>query len=152
MTTLPTGIYTARVIRGSEQYAVSKNGDLQLALDMRIETPEFQGEEMTTVLQFAGKAKEWSLKKLRLCGWSTNDIDNLAGIDANPVPVRVFDEEYNGKSQRKIEISLSTGKFKFQQTLDPRQLRAMAALLRRDAASIAIAETRKASDDSDVPF
>src|SRR5574343_1586056 len=133
---LECGNYEARAVPGSEQYGTDKSGNMQIAIDMMVETPGYEGETMTVVLSFAGKAPEYSIKRLRMLGWKGNDLDNLIGIDANRVPVRVYDDTYQGKTHRKMDIQTGGGTFKFQSQIDARQKKAFAAMFRGAAAAI----------------
>lgn len=131
---VPCGEYMARAIRGTEQYAPSAGGEPQIAIDFAIEGGEHEGASMTIVFSFSGKAPEYSIKKLRACGWQGDNLEDLSGIDALPVAVRVFDDTYTDrrtnetKTRRKMELQWSgDGKFKFEQTMDARQKRGFAA-------------------------
>lgn len=122
------GTYMARGMKGSEQYAPTKNNEPQLAVDLRIEGGEFDGASMTVTFPFSGKAPEYSIKKLRMMGWQGANLADLTGIDSELVPVRVFDHEYDGKTNRKMEVVYGGGgSFRFSETMDERQKRAFAA-------------------------
>jgi hypothetical protein len=126
-TLVAIGEYVARGIKGSEQYAPADNGEPQIAVDMQIEGGDFEGASMTVVFSFSGKAPEYSIKKLRMMGWQGDNLEDLSGIDANAIPVRVFDHTHNGKTYRKMEVVYGgEGKFKFQKQMDARQKRGFA--------------------------
>lgn len=133
---LAVGTYTARAVKGSEQYTADKGGNLMLGLDMQVEGGDAEGSQMTLTMSFSGKAAEYSIKKLRMLGWTGTDVTDLAGIDANAVPVRVYEEEYDGKTRRKIEIVYGGGSFKFKDQADERMKKQFAASLKGLAASI----------------
>lgn len=126
------GIHKARAIAGSEQFSPDANGNLIIGLDMLLD----DGETMTVTFPFAGKAPEYSMKKLRMLGWTGDDVTELTGIGANEVDVRVYEETYNGKTQTKCEIVFGGGGFKFKNQLDDRGKKAFAAQLRALAKSI----------------
>lgn len=138
----PIGNYMARAVKGSEQYAPSAGGEPQIAVDFAIEGGEQEGATMTVVFSFSGKAPEYSIKKLRQCGWEGDDLEDLTGIDANAVPVRVFDDTYENRegkrvTRRKMEMAWGgDGKFRFDQQMDPRQKKGFAATFRSLAKSI----------------
>lgn len=135
MSEIENGNYMARAIAGSEQYAPTSNGAPQIAVDMQVEGGDFHGTVMTVTLSFSGNAPEWSIKKLRMLGWRGDNLEDLRGISDNAVPVRVFDNEYNGKTFKKMEINLGGGSFKFQTTMDARQKKQFASEFKGLAAS-----------------
>lgn len=147
---ITVGTYKARAVKGSEQYSPDKNGNLLLGLDLQIEGGDFEGASMTVTLSFSGKAGEYSMKKLRMLGWAGTDVTDLAGVDANAVDVRVYDEEFNGTSRRKMEITYGGGSFKFQNQCDDRQKKAFAQQLRGLAASIPAG--KRGGDDFPASF
>ena len=126
------GIHKARAIAGSEQFSPDANGNLIIGLDMQLD----DGQTMTVTFPFAGKAPEYSMKKLRMLGWTGDDVTELTGIGANEVDVRVYEETYDGKTQLKCEIVYGGGAFKFKSQLDDRGKKAFAAQLRGLAKSI----------------
>jgi len=126
------GIHKARAVAGSEQFSPDTNGNLIIGLDMLLD----DGETMTVTFPFAGKAPEYSMKKLRMLGWTGDDVTALTNIDANEVDVRVYEETYEGKTQTKCEIVFGGGSFKFKNQLDDRGKKAFAAQLRGLAKSI----------------
>lgn len=106
------GFYKGRAIKGSEQYGQSSKGTDQIAVDLAIET----GETVTAVLPFTQNSVEYSVKKLRACGWKGDDLDNLEGIDANEVTVEIKEEEWEGKVRMKADIKY--GGFTFETPMD----------------------------------
>lgn len=139
------GIHKARAIRGSEQAGVDSKGNLRLAVDMALSDGS---GAVTVTFSFAGAAPEWSIKKLRMLGWVGDDIDNLKGIDTNEVEVRIYEEVFEGKPQRKADIVFGGGTFKFEKQLDDREKRSFAAQFRNLAKTIPAArgsETRRAT-------
>jgi len=127
------GVHKARAVKGSEQSTVDSGGNLMLAVDMCLLD---SGENVTITLSFAGKAPEYSIKKLRMLGWVGDDIDNLEGIDRNEVEVRIFEDIFEGKPRRKAELVFGGGAFKFENQLDARQKKSFAAQFKNLAKTI----------------
>ena len=124
---IPAGTYTARAIAGSEQYGATKNGTEQIIIDLDL--PSI-GRQLSTVLFFSDKAAPYSLERLRACGWHGDDVTQLAGIDANAVPVAVRYEMYDGKEQMKVEIITGGGRIKLETPMDAAAKRAFGASIK----------------------
>jgi hypothetical protein len=107
------GTFKARAVKGSEQYGETKNAYPQIAVTMRMDLGDGNSQDWTTYLIFSPDAAPYSFERLRALGWKGNDLSQeLVGIDANEVDVRMFSEDYNGKPQSKCEIVAGGGTVK----------------------------------------
>ena len=90
------GIYTARAVKGSEQYGESTNGSPELLLQLDI--PDI-GKRLTTVLYFSAAAAPYSIERLRAMGWEGSDLADLSGIDKKDVSIEITYEPFEGEAQ-----------------------------------------------------
>lgn len=98
------GIFKARAVLGSEQYGDTTGGHPQIAINLRMKTEDGSVQEVTTFLIFSAPSAPYSFERLRAMGWEGNDLTSLKGIDKNEVDVRIWEENYEGKPQLKVEI------------------------------------------------
>ena len=131
---IAAGTYRGQAIKGSEQYGQTKNGNDQIVIDLNLLDI---GEKVSTFLVFTDKAAEYSLDRLRACGWKGDDLSNLDGIDANEVEVEVKYEQYNGETKMKVQIITGGGAVKLKDQLDDKGKKAFAAKYRDLAKSVA---------------
>ena len=123
------GNYKARGIKSSVQLGETERGNLQIGIDLDIKNGSESLGQMTTFLYFTPEAAPYSYERLRALGWKgqgPDDIDNMDGIDANEVDVRVtVPEQYKDSSgaikmgQSKVEIQTGgVGKVTLAKTVD----------------------------------
>lgn len=79
--------------------AKTKNGDPQIAVAFELD----DGRNMTWFGYFTEKTKERTVKSLRYCGWTCDDIDVLTGLGSEEVELVVEAEEYGGVTRDKIQ-------------------------------------------------
>lgn len=127
------GNYKARAIRESVQQGENEKGNLQIFIDLDV----FDGGEslgrMTTFLFFTENSHVYAFERLKALGWkgkSIEDIDNMDGIDANEVDVRVTrPEQYRAQDgtikegNSKIEI-VTGGTVQMAKKVDPATFKA----------------------------
>lgn len=165
---IPAGYYPGRAIAGSEQYGRTSGGHDQIVLDLDIPS---LGRKLTTFLTFSDASAQYSLDRLRACGWAGDDVTNLAGIDANEVDIGIkYKPKQNGVGEQ-MEVSIMTGsggyKIKDENKLTDQERRGFGArmkqFIKQGAPSVG---TRPAprptqrqappvvsdADDSDIPF
>lgn len=108
----------------------SGNGSEQVAIEF--ELLEMDGYKMTYFGSFTGGALEHTVKALRACGWSGQDLSDLTGIDANEVTLVVGHHEYNGKTTARINWvnPVGAGSPALKSQLAPDEARAFAARMR----------------------
>jgi hypothetical protein len=123
------GIYKGRVVKGTEEYGESPNGNPELYL--QIEIPELDNRRFTTVLYFSGDAAPYSVPRLRACGWEGNDISNLEGIDKNEIAIDIGYpiDPGDGKPKRKVQISTGGGVFGTKKPIDRQTFAAKVAAI-----------------------
>jgi len=123
------GNYKAKAVKSSVQFGETERGNLQIAVDLDIKNEK--GESlgtMTTFLFFTDASQSYSYERLRALGWQgkgPEEVDNMEGIDANEVEVRVTQpESYKAPDgtmkmgQSKVEITTGAGKVVLAKTVD----------------------------------
>jgi len=128
---IQAGTYRARAVAGSEQYGQTSKGNDQIVIDLELIDI---GERVSTFLVFSDAAAKYSLERLRALGWSSNDLSDLSGIDANEVDVEVKYEEYQGEQKMKVQIRTGNG-VKLKDQLDDKAKKAFAAKYKSLAAT-----------------
>lgn len=123
---IEAGIYRGRAIAGSEQYGQTSKDNDQIVLDLQLLE---LGETVSTFLVFSEKAAPWSMKRLRACGWTGDNLADLTGIDSQEVDVQVRYEEYNGDMKMKVEIVVG-GTVTLENQFDDKSKKAFAAKFR----------------------
>lgn len=124
--TLVEGFYNA-VCTGEVKYGATDKGTKQVGVELKVE-----GKSVWAILYFSDKAKEFSIDKLKACGW-----DGVGAIEpqikGNAVRAGIKYEEYEGKLRMKVDIFTGGGGFKFKGEMDDgtkadfmKELRAMA--------------------------
>lgn len=98
---IEAGIYRARAVAGKEQYGQTQNGNDQIVLEMDL--PDI-GQTVSVFLYFSDAAAPHSMKRLRLAGWTGDDLANLVGLGSRECDVVVKYEEYQGEQKMKVEI------------------------------------------------
>jgi hypothetical protein len=92
-----SGTYLAEV----KDCKVGKDKKGFMLITLKIEVIVEGGKEILYKnLSFSGKAKEYSLKALAICGWhgtTTSDLIGSENFQPVEIEVVVVDEEYNGK-------------------------------------------------------
>jgi hypothetical protein len=109
------GIYTARAVKGSEQYGESTNGSPELLLQLDI--PDI-GKRLTTVLYFSAAAAPYSIERLRAMGWEGSDLSDLTGIDKKDVSIEITYEPFEGELKMKVQVRSGGGTFNTKKPVD----------------------------------
>lgn len=123
---IEAGMYAGHAVRGSEQYAVTSGGHPQIALDVFVAELK---RSFTVFLVFSPAAASYSLARLRACGWKTNSILDLDGVDANEVALQVFYETFDGRPRLKVEISMAGETVKLKDVMTAAQKEKFAAIV-----------------------
>lgn len=126
MADIKSGIYKAKVVKGSEEYGESANKTPELLL--RVHVPELQ-RELTVVLYFSESASPYSLERLRLCGWKGTDLSDLTGVDENEIEIEVKYEDYQGAPKMKVGIRSGGGTFSTKTPVDKKAFAAKVAAI-----------------------
>jgi len=112
---IKAGIYKARVVKQPDgewaQYGESNNQTPQINLDVELQLDGGKTFRATTPLYFSPAAAQYSIDRLRACGWKGADLTNLEGVGDNEVSVEVSHEEYEGDLKTKVQIMSGAGRF-----------------------------------------
>ncbi len=109
---LRAGNYRARARLGAGDPSEGWGGTPeapQVAVD--IELLDLGGQLVTSYLSFHPNAAEYSVARLKACGWDGSDALPFVGIDRNEIVVEIKYETYKGKTSMKAEIK-TIGRFK----------------------------------------
>lgn len=94
------GKYKARAV--AWELAVTKTGKEQIAILFRLLDEHVDGREITYYGFFTDATAERTMESLRICGWQTDSLLDLTGLDANEVELDIAPEEYNGEWTEKV--------------------------------------------------
>ena len=78
----------------------------QIEVLFEIDTPEFQGEQITWYGFLTDKAVERTLESLRYAGWKSSDINDLTDLSKEDVPgveLVIEPDTYNGDTKAKVQ-------------------------------------------------
>lgn len=120
------GRYRARAAEWA--WGVSSNNNPQLAV--AFDFLDHPGQRMTRYLSFTDDAFDYSLKALRVCGWQGDNFEDLTGLDANEVQLVLANEEYQGKTELRIQFINSVGGLALKQAMEPTQIATFAQRMR----------------------
>jgi hypothetical protein len=102
--TMKLGTFRAKAVQGSVQPGTTANGHKEIMLTMRMEI-EGGTQDGITRLVFSPDAAPYSWERLRALGFKGNEInEEPKGIYDTDVNVTVKQEEYQGKTQYKVDI------------------------------------------------
>lgn len=130
---IPVGNYKARGVEAA--LSTTKAGQPQVAVLVEIIEGEFAGERRTWFGHFTEKTEDKTLEQLRTLGWSTDDLTDLTGIDANEVSIKVDHEpDQNGGERDRIRwINRPGSGLAIKERMDDQAARAFAARMRAKA-------------------
>lgn len=109
---------------------VSQGGNEQVAVLFRIIGGEHDGQCLTWFGHFTEKTLDRTLDSLRHCGWASDSIAELDGLDANEVQIVVDEEEYEGKLRTRIKWVNRPSRLALKEQMTPDAAKAFAARLR----------------------
>src|SRR5271156_5969742 len=122
-----SGIYKGRATKRADgswaQYGESSGGNLELILDFHIQIDGVP-QRRSIVLYFSTASREFSVERLRACGWKGTNIADLTGVDGNDVDIEIRHEEDEGKTRNKYEIMTGGGRFSTKNPIDPKMFAA----------------------------
>jgi len=131
----PEGKYLARAISGDLGF--TNEGNEQVAIEFELLDEAYAGQRITWHGSFSekkGEAKftplEHTIKSLRACGWTGDDLSDLTGIDANEVQLTIEHSEYKGKVSAKVRWVNKLGGLALKTPLSETQKKAFAAKMR----------------------
>jgi hypothetical protein len=140
------GTYRAKAIAGSEQYGTTSNNHDQIVIDFDLLDI---GERVSVFLVFSEKAAPHSIKRLRVAGWSGDDLSNLVGLGSTECEILVKYEDYQGQQKMKTEI-VSGGTVTLKTQFDDKTKKAFGAKF-RDLAKATPKPTAQASNGTTKP-
>lgn len=132
------GKYMARCVDDPRQirWGRAKSGAEQIALTFAV--LDQHGAPTSSTMEWVGgfgtdQSAEITIKALRACGWSGDDLLDLAGINANAVELDVAWEDYQGERRLRIKWinSPGAGRLTFRDALDERAKRELAMRMRK---------------------
>jgi hypothetical protein len=130
---IPVGNYKARGVEAA--LSTTREGKPQVAVLIEITEGEHAGERRTWFGHFTEKTEEKTFEQLRTLGWSTDDLTDLAGIDANEVSIKVEHEtDQDGQQRDRIRwINRPGAGLAIKERMDDAAARAFAARMRAKA-------------------
>ncbi len=159
------GKYLAKCVDdpSAVRFGRAKTGSEQIALTFALVDDSGRvdhGATIDWVGSFANdKSTEITIKALRACGWTGNDLTDLRGINDLEVELDVQLEEYQGEQRLRVRWvnKPGGGRIKFADELDQRSRQALAARLKQRAAAIAPtggqrAPGRPSAGGDNIPF
>lgn len=124
---IPAGYYNAKAVQGSFEMAPSKSG---FQAGFEVELVDL-GRRVTSYLQFAGGATEYSAKKLAATGFD----DEKEDFDGTTLfQVEIAYEMYDGKERMKVDVKYGGGP-KFKEPASEAQRRMYGAQLKQAMAA-----------------
>lgn len=116
----------------------------EVAVEFEFTSPGFEGQSSTWHGYLSEKAFDRTIESLRICGWTGDDLADLAGLDTNEVNLVVKNEEYNGKTYPKIQFVNRPGGLAVKEPMAPDKAKSFAASMRSRIRAIDAANGRKA--------
>ena len=129
--TLVPGTYTARALEAD--LGDTKKGDPQVAVLLQVVDEEFAGETITWFGYFTDKTKARTLESLRMLGWATDDLSDLAGISDNEVKIVLEEDTYEGKTSLRVKWINRLGGLALKTPMSADRKKAFAAQMRGEA-------------------
>lgn len=128
------GKHNAKVTGAS--FGTSSNNNEQVAIQFEITDGDFAGECIACIAAFTEDATEYTVEKMRNCGWDGDDIREFKTLadtgQLGPVVIVVEHEEYKGNLHAKVKFvnKPGGGRFKFKDEIGEAGLDTMAARLK----------------------
>lgn len=152
MSLLPEGYYRAKA--RSAKMEATQAGNPVVVLDFELTEGEYVGQRIKWDGYFSDKTAERSIEALIHCGWTTGDLSDLTGIDANVVSLQIKHEPVfkgEGMRARVAYVNKDRGP-KVDRSLDPatvasfaEQMQAKVAIVRQKLEDADAAAAAKAS-------
>jgi hypothetical protein len=136
--TLQEGTYKARAIPESMKFGYAGSGTEQVGMNFEITEEGFAGARVGWYGSFAGEAEEITLRQLRDAGWQGRSLTDTTGLGAVECEVRVYYEEWQGKTRMKVSVQPMGGLgVRMDKPLDDKALRMLDARLKAKIAASA---------------
>jgi hypothetical protein len=152
------GKYLARCIDDplAIRWGRAKSGSEQIALTFALVD---NGKPTNATIEWVGgfgsdDSAKITLRALRACGWSGDDLLDLRGINDCDVEIDVQRDEYQGESRLRVRWvnKPGSGRLTFKEQLDDRSKKALAARMRSLVSGSAQRATGRRWSDDDLPF
>lgn len=131
---IPAGNYIARSTGPADvQFGYANSGSEQISVVLALQNEGYEGKVVTWFGSFASEeSQKITMRQMRDMGWSTDNVTNPEGIDANEVEITIDYEEFQGKERMKIKRIAPVGGFKVEmkKPMDDAQKKAFAARMR----------------------
>ncbi len=122
------GTYKARAREWA--LGMSANGKEQIAVLFELIGGEYAGQLITWFGYFTDAAVDRTLDSLRHCGWSSDSLAELDGLDQNEVEIVVEEDTYEGKTRSKVRWVNRPSRLALKEQMTPQAMQAFAAKLR----------------------
>jgi hypothetical protein len=99
------GRYRAKAV----QAALGETSTGKPQVGIEFELLDHPGQTINYFGYFTDETFSRTVESLRACGWSSDDLSDLTGIDTNEVSLVVEHEEYDGKTRAKVRWVNRTG-------------------------------------------
>lgn len=116
----------------------------QVGVEFEILEGENAGEHITWFGYFTDAALSVTIKALRACGWTGNDLSDIQGLDKE-VALAINHEEYQGKVSARVQWVNEPGGLALKTQMPPDEAKAFAAKMRHIIMAIDPGAPRKVS-------
>jgi hypothetical protein len=154
---IEAGRYKARGVEGA--LGMTGTGKEQIAVLLEIVEGPHAGEQITWYGYFTEKNVERTMESLRLLGWSTDDLSDLSGLDANEVSIVIeLDDDQDGQPRARVKWINGPGGLAMKEPMNEGAARAFAqrmkgfAVASRSGRKPAPARPRNAPPAEENPF
>lgn len=141
----------------------SSKGTPEVAVEFVLSDPAMEGASITWHGYLTDAAFDRTVESLRHCGWTGDDLSDLAGLDAHEVDLVVVNEEYEGKVHPKVKWVNKAGGLALKTPMTPEKAKAFAASMRDRIRAADAAKGKKSQTngqrqhaerpvDDDIPF
>lgn len=111
--------------------AESGQGTPEVAVAFQFSDPDLGNKSITWHGYLSDKTYQRTVESLRICGWTGDDLSDLAGLDANEVELVVENEEYEGEVNPKVRwVNRIGGGLAVKAPMTPEKAKTFAASMR----------------------
>lgn len=108
-------------------------GKEQIAIMFEILEGMLQGKSITAYLSFSDAAVDYTMEKMRNCGWDSDSLAELDSLGNNEVQIVVEDEQWQGKTRSKVKFVNKANRLTLKDAMDERAVQTFAARMRGKA-------------------
>ncbi len=110
-----------------------ERGKEQIAIMFEILEGHLQGRKTTAYLSFSDAAVDYTMEKMRNCGWGSDSLAELDSLGNNEVELVIEDEVWEGKTRSKVKFINKANRLTLKNALDDNAIAAFAARMRGKA-------------------